>query len=113
MSRSHNGKGAVHRALVLASIVYARVISLGLRALTVVHRREYLALVVSFLLIILEAFVRIITLGLRKRSKHVSRQLLKSYSSTGVPLLLQSIKEPLPFPLFSTRTSIEIEKKVN
>jgi hypothetical protein len=81
-----NGKGAVHRPIILVSIIHVSypvyfrkaparltagaVWSMGDlllpgRLIAMLSRREYLALFGSFILIFLEGVIRIITLGLR------------------------------------------------
>lgn len=60
--------------------------------LTVRHRREYLALFGSLILVALEGFIRIITLGLRILSTPPHKACLTRNSATCNTLLLQRLQ---------------------
>lgn len=76
------------------------------------RRREYLALFGSLVLIFLEAFVRIITLGLRMVVNPILHINLTNRSATHHPLLLQPLQKCFQFPIFKPRKAVSSEEEV-
>ena len=74
-------------------------------------RREYIALAGSFLLIFLEAFVRIITLGLRISTLPIPyKNRLTSPSSTYCAMVLQSVCKRLQLSFLAPGSAVKSEE---
>ena len=92
----------------------ARVQALTLRLWPSKFSTEYVALVGSFILIGLEALIRIITLALRERRQSILQNHGEANlhtSATNHSLLLLSVKKSLQFPIFASRKEVADEKE--
>ena len=76
------------------------------------RRREYLALFGSLVLIFLEAFVRVITLGLRMVVNPILYVSLMNRSATHHPFLLQPLEKCLQCPIFKSRKAVSSQEEV-
>jgi hypothetical protein len=75
-------------------------------------RREYVALIGSFILILLEGLIRAITLLLRECSLHVQAMVANYYSATYHPLLLQQLQTSIQWPLFQDKPPGAVQEAI-